>query len=456
MAEEITESASETTGQTEEQPIIIMECPLSYSFTDNQLVESAGGEAKGRLTGEELIITPAFGELLAFTYREILDLTGLDYRITLDLTSSEKMILFNLGYQFEDFFKKLTKARNEMLLKDLLMQETLKRPGVEAQVVFSDPSHPGRQPESCELRLYETAMVILPARGDLIRIPYSYLAKIQPEDYRLTLSTDFDETYTFSQMGREYDPFVKAFSQITGELNQKVQSSLKEIFPVAGASELRKVARLMKEGWAAGRNGIEAVSPSLWNVLEKKLESAGIGEEYNFLKVLAEPEQIAIGVKRGLLGDLTGEYIWFLVPISGSDPKSPGNAVAMESISTEGTGRATYFFRIAGRKDYPALSKEDFRAEVDQFIRNLNRCMFEINFRREPIYLPDEKLTDPQYVKYYFAAQKIPSLQLLRRLFIGRVIHSNPEQWKKDVMDLLEFNVTCGDDSARWQKSGMK
>ena len=78
--------------------------------------------------------------------------------------------------------------------------------------------------------------------------------------------------------------------------------------------------------------------------------------------------------------------------------------------------------------------------------------MLAINFRREPIYLPDERLKEPQYQKYQFAIQKIPALQELRQLFIGRVIHGTPEQWKNDVMDILKFNVSATDDNLKWKK----
>ena len=77
--------------------------------------------------------------------------------------------------------------------------------------------------------------------------------------------------------------------------------------------------------------------------------------------------------------------------------------------------------------------------------------MLDINFRREPIYLPTERLEEAEYVKYKIALQRIPSLQLIRSLFIGRIIHSSPEQWKNDVMELLKFNVTAQDDTAKWK-----
>jgi hypothetical protein len=78
--------------------------------------------------------------------------------------------------------------------------------------------------------------------------------------------------------------------------------------------------------------------------------------------------------------------------------------------------------------------------------------MLDINFRREPIYLPTDRLEETEYVKYKIALQRMPSLQLIRNLFIGRIIHSSPEQWKNDVMGLLKFNVSTQDDTLKWKR----
>jgi len=50
------------------------------------------------------------------------------------------------------------------------------------------------------------------------------------------------------------------------------------------------------------------------------------------------------------------------------------------------------------------------------------------------------------------ALRRIPSVQLLRNLYVGRVIHASLEQWKNDVKDLLNLSVTTQDDSTKWKK----
>lgn len=437
----------------ENKQIVIMECSASYFLKDLSGQILGKGEAQARLGEESITILPKFGESLFISLRDILEISESDYKIYLTLSSKEKLAIFNLGYKYEDFLRILSRLHNEVLLKDMLMQETLRKSGVEADFVYFDEVGNEKQKGKCEPRLYETAIVVMPEKGELVRIPYSDISDIKEDDFTLSITTDFGERFVFSKMGRQFDPFTKTLSDLMNELSLKVQSSLKELLPKADPSVIRRAAHFMKEGKAARRSDLESVSPELWKELEKKLEVSGIKEEYDFLKSLAQKERMCIGLKRGLLGDLTGEYIWFLIPIYSTDPNAPGNAVAMEAISGEGGGKATYFFRIVSRRDYPNFkSIEELHKEVDNFIQRMNRCMLAINFRREPIYLSEERLAEPRYQKYQYAIAKIPALRQLRKLFIGRVIHSSPEQWKNDVMDLLKFNVSTQNDDAKWRR----
>lgn len=431
----------------------MLSCSLSYSLIDPSGKEVSNGEGQARLEEESLSILPEFGEGLLISLRDILEISEEDYKIELALSSNEKLTLFNLGYVYEDFLRALTKTRNNLLLKDMLIQENLKKSDVEADFLYTDQSNERRQEGKCDLRLYETSVVVMPEKGDLIRIRLSDISGISRQEYTLVLNTEFGERLVLSKMAREFDPFSKALSEASSELQLKVQSSLKELLPQEDPLIIRRVARFMKEGRLARRSDIESVSPELWTELEKKLGVIGLKEEYDFLKSLSQQGKICMGLKRGLLGDQTGEYIWFFIPIYSVNPDRPGNAVAMEASSEEGGGKATYFFRIVSRRDYPNYrSIEDLDKEFGILVNRMNRCMIDINFRREPLYLPDERLDEPQYLKYRFAVLKLSSLRTLRSFFIGRVIHSSPEQWREDVEDLLRFNVSAPDDSVKWKK----
>jgi hypothetical protein len=441
-------------NEGKEKPAI--ECSMSYTLLDESEKEVATGECKGTIDKEYLTVFPKFGNILPFHLRDINEIETENYRIILPLVSKEKLTLFNLGYYFEDFLRVLTNLRNEVIIKDLLMNETVKKPDVEMEFTYFDETGKEKQKDVGKIRLYETGLVVIPQKGEVLRVPYSDIANVSQENYSVKISTDLGEQLLFSKLGSEFDPFLKALSDAYNALQNKAASSLTELYPGIDPVSLRRIASLMKEGKAARRADIELINPKVWNELEKKITDTGLNESYTFLKDLARQERISIGFKRGLLGDLTGEYIWFLMPIYSISEKDYGNAVAMEATEATGeesVGKATYFFRIVSRTDYTNYtSPEKLDEETDRLIKRINRCMIDINFRREPVYLPDERLEDPAYFKYKIATQRIPSLKLLRSLYIGRVIHASPEQWKNDVMDLLRFNVKTQNDFVKWTK----
>jgi hypothetical protein len=429
----------------------VFECTLKYVLQEG--TDELAGDAEAILFEESLTVMPKFGEALFFSLRDIESIAEGDHRLVLVFTSGEKLTLYHLGFKYGDFARILSQLRNEMTIKDLLMNESVRKSGLEAVCDYFSQSGANVFAGKCEPRLYETALVVLPEYGEPIRVPYSCFDKVETDNYTLILTTEYGEKLVFSRMGRDFELFTDSLSEIMNGLSLKVQSSLKELLPQSDPAVIRKSARLMKEGKAAPRGKLEAISPDLWTKLEKKLETAGIKPEYDFLSSMARREKKCIGIKRGLLGDLTGEYIWFLIPVYSQDSGLPGNAVAMEAASGRGGGRATYFFRLTSRSDYNGFKDiEELDAAADDFIVRFNRCMLEINFRREPIYLPEERLDEPRYLKYKTAFRKIPALMILRLLFIGRVFHRSQEQWEQDVLDLLRFNVSTTEDDLPWGK----
>jgi hypothetical protein len=143
-------------------------------------------------------------------------------------------------------------------------------------------------------------------------------------------------------------------------------------------------------------------------------------------------------------------YAWFLVPVKGS-VQSGGNALVME-ITSE-IGHATYLFRVMSRTDFPNASQERFVQESETLTHNLNEAIIATGFRREPIYLSDDKLNSPSYAKYLYAAKHLEPLKLLRERFFARIIHHSFEQWKSHLSEALIFNTRAADEASRWSSS---
>ena len=455
-----------------------MEFELNYKLFGNESNLKNEGEAKAALDQKYLTLTVMFGEPMLFMYTDIVKISDYDYKIDLSLTSNETLNLWGLGYQYEDFLFQLFKLRNELLIKFMLMEETLIQAGFQGQYSSLDSTSQMTQNGRCEIRFYDSATLILPQKNEPIRIPYCYISNISKQDYTLTITDEFQGKLILTQMGQYFDSVGKALSDSVNKMNLRTQQTIKELIPEATPITISKIATLMKDGRAASRKEIEQQSTSFWTRLTKKIDESGLIAEYDFLNSLSAKDEVCVGIKRGLMGDLTGTYTWLLFPFLDPATGKFENTVALEAFNshenqaqqtsdsetedelnqkteedkkTAATG-ATYFFKTK-KQELDALKKdEDPSSELSAFLKTINRAMIEINFRREPIYLTENQLESTEYTQYRFAIAKIPSLKILRDLFIGRVIHASKEQWKADVTSLLAFNTQSVDDNEKLVK----
>lgn len=417
-----------------------IECGVKYEFSSGP-----AGEGQIRLNDSTFQLLPKQGNALTYSYREIHRVQAQDYQVNLTLAAGS-LRLYHLGRQYSDCLRILISQRNELILTDLLMQEKVKRGGIRAEVVRL--ANPEEVLGNSELRLCETALLIIPEFAEPLRLPLSYINEIEEEGYTLTIKSEAG-TFCLRKLGREFSPFSQLLAQAVNELAVAGQTLLRELAPMAGADAIHRASKLMGEGRAATREKLDQIDVGIWKSLESRLDNADLKPEYNFLSAAGGGKLQAIGFKKEQVATAGSEYIWFLIPI----PKK--NLIAMEASSGPGGGRATYFFTIVPRSHYKGLKPPALQEQAETMLAEINRAMLAINFRREPIYLPSEKLLLPQYQKYLFAVQRIPQLQLLRERFVGRVFHRDLEQWEQDVRDLFSFNIAAAD-AAVWSKSDME
>ena len=436
-----------------ENPNEDIEFKARFSLLDVNNTEADGGEARLTMDAASLGLTGPRGKTRYIPLRDILETRAAEYTVIIALSTSEKLTISQLGHDFENFQRELSQRIRDLTLTDLLMQEPLKMGELHAAYRYIDAAGAEKQAGNCELRIYQTALIVVPELNIPMRLTFSEISAVINESYSVEIQTENSGKYIFTQLGRDLEPLTSVLGEQIRSMDLQVQALVKELMPGASMPAIRTLATLMKEGRAARRKDIEAVGPGLWAQLELQLTGADGGDEYSFLKSIGQAQDICIGVKRGLKAD-EGNYLWFLVPVFDTDPTKPGNAVIMEAISAEGESRATYVFRMVSRKDYPSFKTiGELQSQMADFIRTVNHALIAINFRREPIYLTDEMLVRPQYEKYRYSIARIPELRALRRLYIGRVMHSTQEQWRADIKDVLSFNVKTQDDTLPWVKS---
>lgn len=413
-----------------------MEAAADYSIETVDGDDLERGEVTVSLTEEAVELR---GEATyRFTYRAIRSVDAGEYTVRLTVEPGRTIELTKLGRRYNDFLRELHHRRNAVLLADMLMDEGLRQPGVEAEFQYVDNRRNLTNGGESEVRLYDTAVVVIPRTSHPVRLPYGTIDHIEVGDYRLWIESVGGDVLTLTKLGREFEPFHGALTEVMAELKAETVAMLEDRLPAVDPFALNDLAEMMRDGRAVSRREVrERVGPSIWASLPASLDEAGIRDEYEYLAGLGASEWISIGIKRSLVGELRGDYLWFLVPIVDVDANRSGNAIVMEATGG-GAGQATYLFRVLPPADYASIHDPAVLEEaVDTALTTLNRGMLTVNFRREPIYLSDERLAEPRYSRYRSALRLVPELTDLRQRFIGRVVHRSMEQWQRDLSELL-------------------
>ena len=382
--------------------------PLITAQMTVGLVRQTHEKVTAQLFDDQLVFSaPGFSRTLRLG--TLLAVRAADYSITVS-TGQGDIVLSMIGYLYEDFAHKLIRAFNEVIYKQLLMKEAAH---FEAPGQYIPPSG---ETASAVFRICETALVILPETHMLVRVPFCMIADVLVEPYRFTVTDRLGRVYVLQKLGRLTDPFLREYNKRVSELRKQTRDKLSEIAPTDD-----NLADLLMEGMIVPMADVRAMSPAFADALHRRLEASEISQEYAYLQALSDGG-MAVGVKRGLMGELTGETIHTLTPVFDR------NAVILESLG-EGAA-ATYVFRMSTDGQAP-------RSGWRQWLLAFNDSMLAVNYRREPIYLTEEALGAEKYENYRGALQRSEGLKALRALFVGRAAHTGFETWKKTIESYL-------------------
>lgn len=105
--------------------------------------------------------------------------------------------------------------------------------------------------------------------------------------------------------------------------------------------------------------------------------------------------------------------LWMLVP------DKEKRIAAVELSLAENEAAATYVYRIPG-------AWEEFAIRID-------RALEAGGFDRQLIQLSEEQLRKPENLEKRMLIKRTPALDLLRKQFAGRAIHTSMDRWKKDI-----------------------
>jgi len=442
------------------------------------------GPCRVSFEAETLTLTPPSGAPLALDFGDIDIFLPGEYELTLTLYTGNKILLNQFGKTFQNLCHDLLEAYRKRLLQCLLLEDLEEITRFDGTVRFDSPARTFASP--AELRLYKSNLAVLPAQATGLQWRLADIDAVSFDETTWTVTAECgDQRLAITKLAKRTEEFRQRLTTATEELAQQGAETVHGMFPFLSPGLFQQAAVLMKEGRAASLAKLRAIHPKTEqalaaNVVDAKLKPyfdallahVPAGNYFTGFKLLREAEDqqekegepptgeaeendsesagAAAGAEEaagtpaepqaeaGAEQEAQPILHWFFLPLAAQPgAKFPSNLVAWEATSR--SGRATYFFRLVPPEQATQLQDASTSAAlIETAIRQLNRAIVLLNFRREPIYLPDDSLLlQPRFRRYAIACRKLPELVRLRSSFLGRAIHTTPAAWQKEFESYL-------------------
>lgn len=369
------------------------------------------------LFDEEVI---AYGDTDAFrfeNYSVYVSAAGRSYRF------------FHMGQQNEWMFNELYAAYNQKVLSALLVTDA---PLLTAEGICA---YDGKK-ERAKILVFPGCLCILPQGKSGRRYPFVFMNGMKREGYALSVSLSTGEECTFSMLGQDLEPLERDISKRVRKMREENRKFVTDVCPELSYSDAAAAARLLHEGIAAA---LGALSDTLKGTLIRKAKNSKMGAYYGKLLSIGDSSRLAIGLKAldeetvealkvALLEKLnenaqeevtlTPEQedalkwtIWAVLPTADGQ-------YAIVEFAFPNEDAATYIFKIEG--------------SFEHFLPTLNRALEATNLAREVFSASDAKLSGDMRM----LIARTPAAEKLRKCYVGKAIHRNPEAWAKSIASL--------------------
>jgi hypothetical protein len=406
--------------------------------------------AEGALT-----VAPSGRPSLRIRLSELAAWTVEDHAVTVDLGAGARVVLWQMGRQLDPFCSALPAARVEHLGQALLLLER----GAAGEET-GEFRWRGEPAEACRVRLQRTSLVVFPRESLPFRVGLGELRGVDFDEgsYALVLALDGERVLELLRFGKRTDALRAGLRERRDALAARTLRALGALAPDLPALALRALGAVLPDGIPASRAALDQAAPGAWDaifarafadadrraaaqLLASRTEEAWVAvketapsdsesgpdadadsdsdaETHTETHADADSENGAEGrpARRSstLPRELAGREVLYLFRI--------GRALALEVPTS--TESATYVFRAREAGDRPALE--------------VVRALSAIQFRREPISLPEPELQGARGSRYLEALKLVPGLQDARAAFLGRAIHSSGDGWQRALQAALD------------------
>ena len=476
------QTSSEEPGSDTEAPV--------FEYTAQATSPLVNGEVKLRINKNGLMATTLF-DVVEVPYAEVNALELADYNVIVRADSGT-YVFSRMGSWCEPFYTALCDAYNSAVLRSLFISG---KPTITSKCDYRYTEGRFSGSGLAPVHVYGNNVTALPPDLGARRVPLCFVRAMDKGDYELTLSLDTGETYSYARMGYDTAPVEAAIEKNIRALREKTLTAVKEIDLSLTTTQASQLAKLTPEGAAAPFGQLAAIAPSFTKALEKKIAATRAADSYKVFKELCDPTQIWVGFRRieaakdgdgdadgtaGALGGMLGGLAGGLAGGLGSGLAGAGGLIANLANSLGGSlgggglgdgglgggglGEGSSSDGAANNEEAPLPSdpfllwmiapSPDGRLAVVEFAeansatfvyrtggdfaafaRQLNKALEAISFKREVIRLSYDELRKPENAIYYMAAKRTVALQFVRANFVGRIVHSSPETWKRNLVD---------------------
>jgi hypothetical protein len=351
---------------------------------------------------ETCVLTPSAGAPVAFDLGDVDRFAPGEWDLSLTLFTGKTVELRQFGAAFSNMQEELLAAWRDRTVQCLLLED------LEEVARFDAASNGVRG----EVRLYGSNLATLPLGADPVQMRLADVDAVTFDEATYTVVLQAGSgSLAIAKLAKKTEEFREKLATALDAIRARTADTLHRTFPFLNPDQLRKLVTAMPEGRSVSRDALAAIDAKLPEALIARaidedlkpyfdeLRKRSAGAWHAGFKFTRNDEQEP---------DAPPLFFWFFLPLAGKD------LVAWEV--TTGSGRATYFFRSS--------------TPVEQLTRGLAL----VNFRREPVYLPDSSLAQqPRFHRYAIGTRKLPDLRALRAAYAGRAIHSSPEEWLQQV-----------------------
>lgn len=405
---------------------------LMSEYTAQAITPLVSGNVKLTINEKAMIVSSVF-DIVEKPFTQIVEIKFEDYIVKVKTIEGDYCFYY-MGQLAQSFYDELCKAYNKAVLRAMFIN---RKPILTAKCDYNYTEVTGqnlsRQSGFAPVHVYENCVVVLPSNLSARRVPLCFVNGMDKGEYNLTLRLDSTscqnicESYSYSKLGYETAPFELAVEKQIRALHEKTLATVKDIDLSLTVSQASRLAKLMPEGAAASIGQISSIAPSFLTALEEKIYNTRAAQTYKVFKELSIPESIYIGFRKNELipedteesedeesADVSNSYLlWFIA-------SSPNGQYATVEFAESDT--ASFVYRTAGN--------------YDSFAKQLNRALEAISFKREVIRLTDNELLKAENADYLMALNYTSALKFIRENFVGRIIHTNIEAWKRKLLEL--------------------